>query len=528
MYYNINTKTTTLALLIALFSGCSGGGTSDEITTDLTTQSDSSLQIESLQTTQTTETATQNDGSLKIQSIQTLQTNENSSIIKWELTKYATGQVEYGFDDSYGDFSVKEESFDWDAHILPLNNLESGTTYHYRVMSEDADGNKIVSQDKTFKTQGTTTTEATTTPTPVTTTPYIPTAGGSAKTTWGFKGFNIPSPTVTVAAGTDLDIQNAINSLASGGTVKLGTGTFNINNTIQLKSNIVLEGEGRDKTKLKFTGSSATPKPILKLAGNDKENVIVRKLSVDADGNGDTNALDFVEGIHNILLEDIEVSGGGRGNITFYGWEGHDSKNITVRNTKTHDSGSTHGISVRFCTSLMLENIEAYNILEGVGIDLSHVNYGEIANANIHDIAQGMKFPGSTHIYMHDIAINNTFQAQTHNGGNIALRFNRHTAGPALMHVENLSISNAEVGISDWGDAYPAPTFEELALSNIVLTNITGGRYEYPVKGVNNLYEYGNTIGKVIQRIGLGTLTRRQTTSSPEADGVGYTSWGNP
>jgi len=529
MYYNINTKTTTLALLIALFSGCSGGGTSDEITTDLTTQSDSSLQIESLQTTQTTETATQNDGSLKIQSIQTLQTNENSSIIKWELTKYATGQVEYGFDDSYGDFSVKEESFDWDAHILPLNNLESGTTYHYRVMSEDADGNKIVSQDKTFKTQGTTTTEATTTPTPVTTTPYIPTAGGSAKTTWGFKGFNIPSPTVTVAAGTDLDIQNAINSLASGGTVKLGTGTFNINNTIQLKSNIVLEGEGRDKTKLKFTGSSATPKPILKLAGNDKENVIVRKLSVDADGNGDTNALDFVEGIHNILLEDIEVFGAGRGNITFYGWEGHDSKNITIKNVKSHhNKGIGHGISVRFCTGLIIDNSEIYNIPNGVGIDLSHVNYSEVVNANIHDVNQGTKFPGSTHTYMHDVIIDRTFNATLHGGGSVGIKFNKHTGSAQYMHIENVTINDCVTGIVDWGDSHPAPTFQELVLKNIKLTNISGGRYEYPVKGVNNLYEYGNTIGKVIQRIGLGTLTRRQTTSSPEADGVGYTSWGNP
>ena len=526
MYYNINTKTTTLALLIALFSGCSGGGTSDEITTDLTTQSDSSLQIESSQTTQTTETATQNDGSLKIQSIQTLQTNENSSIIKWELTKYATGQVEYGFDDSYGDFSVKEESFDWDAHILPLNNLESGTTYHYRVMSEDADGNKIVSQDKTFKTQGTTTTEPTVAPTPVTTTPYVATTSGSAKTTWGFKGFNIPSPTVTVNVGDS--IQDAINSLSNGGTVKLAAGTHNVTASTNLKSNIVIEGAGRNTTKIKYTGVTNPSTPVRMLKAVGLHNIIIRDMEIDADGNGDTNAVDMVEDVENILIENMNIHGAGRGVITFYGWEGKESKNITVRNVETsYNKGVGHAISIRYGTSILIEGFHAHHIPDGNGIDLSHCDYTEVLNTTIHDTNQGAKFPGSNRLYFHDVSIDTTFYNNL-NQGNIGIKINRHTALPAKMHFENVTINNTQAGFKDWGDAYPSPTFEELVLNNVTLTNIKDGQYSFEMKGVNNLYEYGNTIGKVIQRIGLGTLTRRQTTSSPEADGVGYTSWGNP
>ncbi len=47
----------------------------------------------------------------------------------------------------------------------------------------------------------------------------VPSLTGSAKTNWGFQHFTIPSDSVTVPVGGD--IQAAINSLPNGGTVNL-------------------------------------------------------------------------------------------------------------------------------------------------------------------------------------------------------------------------------------------------------------------------------------------------------------------
>ena len=72
--------------------------------------------------------------------------------IKWNLSEYATGQVEYGTTTSYGSFTNKETSFNYNYHIQSITGLNPGTTYHYRVISEDQAGNRAVSGDFTFTT----------------------------------------------------------------------------------------------------------------------------------------------------------------------------------------------------------------------------------------------------------------------------------------------------------------------------------------------------------------------------------------
>ncbi len=74
--------------------------------------------------------------------------------IFWDVSAFATGQVEYGETTDYGHFSTKENSFDYDHHEQLLPNLAQGTTYHYRVISEDAQGNRVVTDDHTFTTSG--------------------------------------------------------------------------------------------------------------------------------------------------------------------------------------------------------------------------------------------------------------------------------------------------------------------------------------------------------------------------------------
>ncbi len=108
---------------------------------------------------------------LTITSVGSASTTENSTVISWQLSDYATGQIEYGTTTSYGSFSIKENSFTYNSHTQTLSNLNPDTTYHYRVISTDANGNTAISQDQTFKTLATTE-PVVAEPTP---TPYIPT-----------------------------------------------------------------------------------------------------------------------------------------------------------------------------------------------------------------------------------------------------------------------------------------------------------------------------------------------------------------
>ncbi len=72
----------------------------------------------------------------------------------WDVSEFATGQVEYGETTAYGHFNKKETSFNYNQHGQFLRGLKPGTTYHYRVISEDARGNKAKSKDHTFTTLG--------------------------------------------------------------------------------------------------------------------------------------------------------------------------------------------------------------------------------------------------------------------------------------------------------------------------------------------------------------------------------------
>ncbi len=63
----------------------------------------------------------------------------NSVTIFWETDESATSIVEYGNTDSYG--SVVQDTNLVSIHQIILNNLQTNTTYHYRVGSVDAKGN---------------------------------------------------------------------------------------------------------------------------------------------------------------------------------------------------------------------------------------------------------------------------------------------------------------------------------------------------------------------------------------------------
>ena len=94
-----------------------------------------------------------NSKHLKIISINTQDITSDTATIIWSLSDNGTGQVEYGKTESYGKLSTNGSTSSSVSHSQTLSNLEIDTTYHYRILSEDKLGNKIIGIDRTFKTK---------------------------------------------------------------------------------------------------------------------------------------------------------------------------------------------------------------------------------------------------------------------------------------------------------------------------------------------------------------------------------------
>jgi phosphodiesterase/alkaline phosphatase D-like protein len=161
-----------------------------------------------------------------------------TATITWDTDEAATSQVEYGLDTNYG--SSKTTTGLSTQHSVVLDSLAPGTTYHYRVISEDAAGNPTTSEDFTFTTDA-----------PDTTAPVISNVASS----------DITAQTATITWNTDE---------ASDSQVEYGTTTA-YGNTTLLDTNL---------TTMHSVG----------LSGLAPETTYhYRVISADADGNGATS-----------------------------------------------------------------------------------------------------------------------------------------------------------------------------------------------------------------------------------------------
>ncbi|HEX9757357.1 MAG TPA: fibronectin type III domain-containing protein [Nitrospiria bacterium] len=89
-----------------------------------------------------------------ISSIAVPSISNSNAVITWTTNESATSQVDYGTTTSYGSSSALNLN-PVTNHSRTLNNLDPSTTYHYRVVSEDASGNIAISADNTFTTSAT-------------------------------------------------------------------------------------------------------------------------------------------------------------------------------------------------------------------------------------------------------------------------------------------------------------------------------------------------------------------------------------
>lgn len=77
--------------------------------------------------------------------------NATSATIAWITSSGATGQVEYGTTQTYGQTSIMDSTLDTD-HTVTLSGLWPNTKYHYAVISVNSTGGRTVSEDGTFTT----------------------------------------------------------------------------------------------------------------------------------------------------------------------------------------------------------------------------------------------------------------------------------------------------------------------------------------------------------------------------------------
>ncbi len=74
-----------------------------------------------------------------------------SASITWITDAFADTQVEFGFTNAYGQFTVLDSALALN-HSAVLSNLVPATQYHFRVKSSDLAGNVVVSADYSFTT----------------------------------------------------------------------------------------------------------------------------------------------------------------------------------------------------------------------------------------------------------------------------------------------------------------------------------------------------------------------------------------
>lgn len=76
----------------------------------------------------------------------------DSATIKWNTDQKTDATVNYGLDTSVG--IVRDPTFDKKEHTLKIENLEPLTTYHFRAVSTDGEGNKSATAGFVFTTKG--------------------------------------------------------------------------------------------------------------------------------------------------------------------------------------------------------------------------------------------------------------------------------------------------------------------------------------------------------------------------------------
>ncbi len=265
--------------------------------------------------------------------------------------------------------------------------------------------------------------------------------------------------TVTIPKGaTANDIQSAIDKAydAGGGVVTLSSGTYTLNTSIELKSNVTLQGQGINSTCLKKEAGYQVPegKGVVYSTGG-LTNAIVKKLAID--GNTDTTPCDGEpeEITYGLLI--VDSNGNANDKILF--------DNFKVKN-------ASMGFHVKGTTNLVVKN--------------SHFSYN-----------------GGYYLYYHNVYLRRVYKANLYN-----CYFNYSTSGNGvnISYCEDITIDNCNSysnyfrGIraadSERIDIFNCNVYKNKTGDGIILNSETNGITDFRVKSctVSNNGKYGINI----------------------------------
>ena len=284
--------------------------------------------------------------------------------------------------------------------------------------------------------------------------------------------FLMPVGATTVNVGANGSVQNAINAVATGGTVNLAAATYSEADDILVRRDVTLRGQGRDLTTLDGSGAHR----VLTLLGTgnsdptDDINVTIDSLAIENglnDTGGGIAALDGVNlSLIDSLIEDNQSTPGGPmggGGGLFFDQTGssvvRDSainnnfadgiggglivagnhqlliENSTLSNNRaTHNGGAIDSNSIGATIELRGGRVVGNTSLsDGGGISLNNTSLTVDGTGFENNVADGQG--GAINIFPSDVSVSNaTFV------GNSAISGN----GGAIISIGNIAIDNTQ------------------------------------------------------------------------------------
>ncbi|OCT12151.1 hypothetical protein A8709_30340 [Paenibacillus pectinilyticus] len=258
---------------------------------------------------------------------------------------------------------------------------------------------------------------------------------------------------VSVPAGaTTSTIQNAINSASSagGGTVTLASGEYNITAAIVLKSNVTLDGAGKNLTVLKRNASNnlGANGVLTTSTSGGVSNIIVKELGIDGnsfidpDTNPDhdsiTNYGALIQGPDNsndkILFDNFKIK-----NATM-GLHIKGSTNVTIQNSDFNNNGGSyqywHNMYLRRVSKVLVKNNVMSFSTSGNGLNISYSDNITIDSNNVYNnYFRGIRVADSSYI---DTINNNVHDNLTGDG----IIYNSEVTGVTNFKINSNTVTN--------------------------------------------------------------------------------------
>lgn len=258
---------------------------------------------------------------------------------------------------------------------------------------------------------------------------------------------------VSVPAGASTStIQSAVDSASSagGGTVTLASGEYNITAPIVLKSNVTINGAGKNSTVLKRNGSNnlGANGVLTTSASGGVSNIIVKNLGIDGNSfidpdtnpNHDsiTNYGTLVQGPDNsndkILFDNFKIK-----NSTM-GLHVKGSKNVTIQNSDFNNNGGSylywHNMYLRRVSKVLIKNNVMSYSSSGNGLNISYSDNITIDSNNVYNnYFRGIRVADSSYI---DTINNNVHDNQTGDG----IIYNSEVTGVTNFIINSNTVKN--------------------------------------------------------------------------------------